>query len=133
MTAPTQSHPSITDEAAEWLVRCHAGFTPADASEFQRWLSADPQRVRAFAEVEATWRTLNQPRASGHASELAHALNLRAQRRSQRRNLRAAITVGLAAAAAIALAFAPLKSRVAFTNTPSTVVIRPDRSVLPDG
>jgi len=131
MKASDTRPPSIGDTAASWLLRRNAGWAPAEAAEFQRWLSADSRHAQVFAELEETWRMLNQPRANGRAGELAHALNERAQRRTRRRNTYAVAI--LAAAAAIALSFLPFNFRVPTADAPATVVVRPDREVLPDG
>lgn len=121
----------IEAEAADWLVRRNAGIAPAGA--MQRWLSADARHAQAFAELESAWRTLNQPRESGLAGALAQALNARAQRRARRRNAIVAAGMGLAAAAAIIFGFFAPGSRAPTAAAPLTVLVRPDRQVLPDG
>ncbi len=130
MKAPDTRHSSMGDEAADWLVRRNAGFTPAEAVDFQRWISADLRHAQVFSELEATWRILNQPRAGGRADELGQILNERAQSRSRRRNIWAVTAL---AAAAIALAFLPFSFPTSSTHGSPTVAMRPDREVLPDG
>ncbi len=126
---------TIEDEAAEWLVLRQAGLDAPQAAEFEQWRASSPQHARAFAALEQTWATLNQPRTTGHAARLADLLEMKEQRRARRRQRALTLaTAGLAvAAAAVVLLFTrPAPPRVA-PATPATVAVRPDRQTLPDG
>ncbi len=52
----------IETVAADWLARNFAGLSPAEAAEFQRWLSADAKHAAVYAELAATWRALDRLR-----------------------------------------------------------------------
>lgn len=129
---------TVTARAAHWLARRDAGFTPADADEFNHWLASDPLHARAVAELDAAWSVLQRPRAAGQADRVLADLAARARLRHRRRAKQftwAAST--LAAAAALALAIW-LPSFVEKSSTPAATPIsattpRPERQILPDG
>lgn len=105
MNAPEPFRGSVADRAAAWLARRDAGFTPADADAFDRWLAADLRHAAAVRELENTRAALGRPRATGHAARVPSDLEKRARIRHFRRARQfTLIGSGLAAAAAIALA-----------------------------
>ncbi len=55
----------IDQAAADWLARRYAGFSAAEAAEFERWRQADPRHALAYAGLEATWKLLDGVRAPG--------------------------------------------------------------------
>lgn len=86
----------------------------------------------AYSEVGKTWRTLNEPRASGRAEELGRELEARRPRRAARRRTIALAGFGLAAAAALGFSLVPLHPR-ASGPTFATVAAWPAGQVLPEG
>ncbi|PAW65083.1 MAG: hypothetical protein B9S34_11550 [Opitutia bacterium Tous-C1TDCM] len=105
MNAPEPFPGSVADRAAAWLARRDAGFTPADAAAFDRWLAADPRHAAAVRELENAWALLGRPRAAGQAARVLADLEKRARIRHFRRARQFTLVgSGLAAAAAIALA-----------------------------
>lgn len=136
MNTPTPRIDSPTtseDAAADWLVRKNEGLTPADAQRLRDWLGADPRHAAALAELETTWAQLNGPRRAGLAPQLTRALHDRQGRRTRRRRTFAYATAGLAAAAALVFALLPARPPGADATPASTVAVRPDRQLLPDG
>ena len=56
----------VRREAADWLARREAdGFSASDHAAFAEWC-ADPQRVAAFSEMDAAWRSLDRLAALAH-------------------------------------------------------------------
>lgn len=123
---------AVEERAADWLVRSHGHLSSDEHAELQRWLSADPRHQAAYTELGETWRTLTEPRATGHAEELVRELESRRQRRAARRRAFALAGFGLAAAAALAFSLVPLRPP-APAPTIATVAVSPDRQALPDG
>lgn len=123
---------SVEDEAAHWLVRRNAGLSPMENEAFRLWLSSDPRHAEAFARHEKTWAALNHPRISGQASSLARELDRRQERRARRTKAYAFASLGLAAAAVFLFALLPPRSQTP-GSLPSTVAVRPNQQVLPDG
>jgi transmembrane sensor len=68
-TAPFETLPeAVLDAAAEWLVCLNeSSATSSDFEEWQRWLSEDPQHVRAFDALEGTWRLSAQAAIAHHS------------------------------------------------------------------
>ena len=136
MTPIETPEDTVTDRAANWLARRDAGFTPADASAFERWLASEPHHARAVAELEAAWSVLQRPRETGHARRVIANLQARACLRHRRRAKNFTwLALGLAAAAAIALAvrlpsFAPPRPA---PSPLATIAARPERQTLADG
>lgn len=85
-------------EAAEWLVRRDHGLSAADRRELERWLAADPRHGKAWARLGETWRLL----------DAVPAERVALPSRRGRRAWWAAVP--LAAAAALAVVFLPMKN-----------------------
>lgn len=122
----------INNTAADWIARRDAGLSSAELVELNAWLSIDPRHAAAFTELETAWATFNRPRCEGRGEALYRSISDRAAqtKRRHRRAFAFAIT-GLAAAAVLTFAFLPdqpLPSAVA-----PSIVLRPDRQMLPDG
>ncbi|HUR57617.1 MAG TPA: FecR domain-containing protein [Opitutaceae bacterium] len=121
----------MQEEAADWLLRRTNGLAAGEETEFQTWLSANPNHSRAFDAAQRTWQALQQPREQGDAAALECELERLAQRRSRRRKRSVVAAVALAAAVVAIGVFQPFSSVV---PTPTvTVAVRPDRQTLPDG
>ena len=136
MKVPTQNF-LVTDDieslAADWIARHDAGLTQHEHAALRAWLAADPRHAAAFAGLQDVWATLNQPRLAGRGENLLRATAAHeARRASHRRRGYALAVAGLAAAAALVFAFVPLR-RASTAALASTMVLRPDRQVLPDG
>jgi transmembrane sensor len=56
LDARTSLNDQISEEAAEWLVEFRSGdVDPAGQREFDAWLRASPEHIRAFIEMAALW------------------------------------------------------------------------------
>jgi len=56
----------IYDEATEWLVKHREGdLSPQDKGQFDSWLRASPQHMRAYLEMSAIWEDLPAVVADG--------------------------------------------------------------------
>jgi len=122
--------------AADWVARRDGGLTPAEEAAFREWHHADPRHAVVLAELEAAWSSLNKPRGAGRGDAFLRQIAAAQQRRELRHRRRFVVVMGLglAAAAAIVMAFWPLQPRTQRSISPqSAVVVRPDRQLLPDG
>lgn len=129
---PPSASTEIEEEAAKWLVRRKAGLKAGDEARLQAWLATDPQCRATLAELEAAWATISYPATAGPSNEAY--LRLRTLRRTSTRRGIALGCLGLAAAAALVIAFvAPRASTNDSTSGSPVVAIRPDSQVLPDG
>src|SRR5690606_26961119 len=93
--------------AADWLARRDAGWTAHEAAEFGRWRARDPRHDEAVRRVEKTQGLLARLGESPGVAEMyreVDALCTAHRRRIWRRRWLPA-AVGLAAAAAVAVAF----------------------------
>ena len=122
---------TITQQAADWLVRRNDGFSRTDELDFKAWICSNPTHRRAFNTVEKTWAVLNQPREIGHAASLDRELAARQTARARRR-LSYVFSAGVAAAAALAVGILLPMKHVA-EPVAATVAVRPDRQTLSDG
>lgn len=163
---PADARDAFESIAADWIARRNGGpLTPAEQAEFDAWLAADPHHAKAFAEMEGWWAAFNAPRKIAEAREVPPACRASettaagvppllaagdatpssrlpdrgaAPSVSRRRKTTVFAAVGLAAAAAVAIAFlqvfAPNPAPPA-TDSPEirSIAIRPDRQHLPDG
>lgn len=123
----------IQRTAADWIARRNGGeLSSGDEAQLRTWLAADAAHAKAWADLDALWTTLNEPRRLGHAQVVWSDLN----RRARRRRMRACAwtTAGMAAAAALLIAFGPLvgPKKPTGQDRPS-IVVRPSVRVLPDG
>lgn len=129
---------AIEDAASDWLARRDCGFDAAEAARFHQWVTADARHAAAVAELEAAWAAINQPRMAGRGPTVLktiEALEARSVRQRQRRHT-AMVGTALAAAAAIAFVFFTPHASPDFRLGKSrarTVMLRPDRQLLPDG
>ncbi len=81
------SHPSLDEQATDWLIRRDRNFTPAEQDEYLQWLAADPRHGDALARQQATWRELDlladwRPEHASEPNPALLALPRRAVRRS---------------------------------------------------
>lgn len=96
---------ALRSTAAEWLTRCSAGLSAAEASEFVRWRDADPRHAAAFEQVQATHQLLTRlPESPAAAAMMAELDELvRPAQRSFLVRYRWQAGLALAAAACLAL------------------------------
>lgn len=132
LTSPLDDEESAS-QAADWLARQDAGFTPAEKKQFERWLASDPRHAVAVAEITDAWALVNRPKATGRASLVLHELAARDRRRRRRRQTFGFASAVLAAAAALVLSSLPFRAPAPADAIPPTVVVRPDRQMLADG
>jgi transmembrane sensor len=99
------NRPTPAEQAAEWLVRCDRGLSPAEQDEYLQWLAADPRHGDALAREQATWRELDRLAdwRPEHAPEPNPAL-LAPPRRAAHRPLLRFAPLAFAAAACVAMA-----------------------------
>ena len=112
MTVKQQEIPSkaIRREAAAWLaLRQARELTLSEHASLAEWCSADPRHRQALLEAEATWRTLDKLRNFPHPADLPADPDLLLQPRPASRRVPAGAWVGLAAAAAVAVAMVWMK------------------------
>jgi transmembrane sensor len=127
----TESVGRIADIAGAWLLRRHDGLALEEEEEFRQWLSADIRHVDAFAELERTWRELNQPRERGLSSVAIEGLARRRKRRMWQRSIFALGIAGATAVWVFGLLRSPLPSIE--PGLSPTIAVAPDRQVLTDG
>ena len=129
----TPTRTEIQRTAADWIARRNDGeLSLADQTRLRSWLAADAAHANAFAELDALWNKLNEPRRHGLADAVSSDLN----RRARRRRMRAYVwtTAGLAATAALLIALGPLAGPEAPTGKDQpSIAVRPNVRVLPDG
>ena len=126
------------DQAAEWVVRRDAGFASGEQADFKAWLAADPRHGAAFAEMEAALHTLGAPRQQGRETDVLRELKSWERGKQRPSALRRPLTwatLGLAAAAMVALAFLLAQQRSALPSAPgvATMRLQPERQQLQDG
>lgn len=128
---PVRSMDELEETAADWIARRNGGGLSADEqARLNAWLAADPRHAQAFDEMESSWTMLNEPRRIGRADVVWTEMETSARRRK----VYAFATAGLAAAAALMLAFLPLYHlRPAAAIAVPSVAVRPDLRTLPDG
>ena len=124
---------SAREVSADWIAKRNGGWSSLDEARFREWLAANPCHEEAFAEAEAVWTLLNRPRQSGMAEDLRWRVEKQARCTKQRRRFYLGMGATLAAAAALAFAFLPPDTRRDRERTSETIVLRPDRQILPDG
>lgn len=120
MSGPTDDEDSdATAAARDWILRLSSGeITPAEMSRFKEWLARSPARRAAFERERRFWRRLEplrqttgragEPDSRDEAAPAGRASPSRSPRPAARRGRRAALVAGLAACAALALAFGDL-------------------------
>ena len=127
---------SVEDVAADWLARREAGLSAEDEREFNRWLDRDERHRAELARLQRSWTRLQQPRRTHQAEVLATLIQRKVKRRRRTRRM-----AGLAIAASVALLlvvaagrfFPDAEPRVALEPAVATIVIKPERRLLPDG
>ena len=123
--------PDAIDElASDWLVRSYAGLSAEERIQLHCWLDADARHRSAYSQIESAWTALNRPRQLGEGVVVARELTKRRAVRRRRLTFGFA-SMGLAAVAAMMVTLSP-KLRVE-PAMPATVVVKPDRRILPDG
>ena len=120
--------------AADWIARRNAGgLSPQEQAELEAWLAANSRHAGAFAGMESLWQALNEPRRLGCSEDFWVQIEAPARPRVKRRTPVTIAAVALAAAAVFVVAFVSRDAaRVDPLKEPS-VVVRPDRQILPDG
>lgn len=58
-TEPSSSIALLEEQAAHWWLRRMEGMDNAAHREFNAWLATDPGHEQAFAEIERTWKVLD--------------------------------------------------------------------------
>ncbi len=134
---PERTDPSdaIAAVAALWAERYARGMSESERAEFKTWLAADPEHPRAFARANPAHVDCDWVWQAGVADEVVTRLAERARRRRQRRRvLASAGAAGLLLALGVTWqARAPSASGPPAGAGSSFVVVRPERTVLPDG
>lgn len=130
----------IERAAADWIALRYAGLNDRQQADFLQWLDSDPRHAAVFAELDETWRMLDEVRKTPFQksnSETPDA-NLPAPRRGRpgagRRHWLMASS--LTAAAALALAYLGSVSRsprLEFSEQITTRVGNWQNLDLPDG
>jgi transmembrane sensor len=120
--------------AADWIARRNAGgLSPQEQAELEAWLAANSRHAGAFAGMESLWQALNEPRRLGCSEDFWVQIEAPAKPRVKRRTPVTIAAVAFAAAAVFVVAFVSRDAaRVDPLKEPS-VVVRPDRQILPDG
>ncbi len=128
------SSTNVNEAAAAWAERKASGMNPQEDAELEVWLAADERHGRAFKEQEAVWRMATRPQQDGQGETFMREVEALATWRAARKQRRKAVwtAVGVAAAAAVLFLVRPY---VGLTggDAGSSVAVRPDRQVLPDG
>lgn len=140
LSAASFERSAIDEVAADWMARRDAGMTAEEHKDFVRWLAADERHAAAIAEIEAAWAMINAPRMAGRSGQALLELSMRKKRRlkKRRRNALAFATVGLAAAAAVVMAWLPRSETheamsIAAAGISQSISLRPERRALADG
>lgn len=120
---------AVRETAALWFGRKERGFSAAEEREFAAWLAANEGNAQAFAELDATWRTLDCARSLRPRGEPDP--HLLAPRSSSKR-IGATL---LAAAAALAIGYVSWWRPTfgAFHGSTVTQVGEAQALTLPDG
>lgn len=132
--APGPDDQSIDAMAAEWLAWRDTGLNARQAAEFARWRAMDPRHDEAIRHIEAAQTLLARlPETPDAAAMYAEIDALcAAHRRRVWRTTGVRATIGLAAAAAVALAFW-LPLRIGPSQVYSTTAESRKSIDLPDG
>jgi transmembrane sensor len=101
----------IEAAAAAWLSLRDRGMSPAETTEFVRWLQQDPQHAAIFAELDAVWKDFDRlgavpapsPTLTVGSAPDADLLAPRARARHHRTLAWTATALGAAAAVALLL------------------------------
>jgi len=124
----------IEQTAADWLARRYGGFSPAESATFAAWLADDPRHAAAIADLEAAWRVVSSPGASGQGAIAQARHHVRERHRARRRRRAAIASLSLAAAALLMLTWLPFhRPGSDAAQAPVRIVQRPDLRTLPDG
>jgi len=128
------SSTNVNEAAAAWAERKASGMNPQEEAELEVWLAADVRHGRALKEQEAFWRMATRPQQDGQGETFMREVEALATWRAARLRRRKAFwtAAGIAAAAAVLFIVRPY---VGLTggDAASSVAVRPDRQVLPDG
>ena len=108
LTKPDPDSSRIAEAAAAWRARCDASLDARAEADFAAWLGADARHAAVFAEMDATWTILDRAKEVPPAILRTPPMQLLepAPGAAQRRSPRVWWGTGLAAAAAIVIAFA---------------------------
>ncbi len=124
--------PAVAEQAAAWLARRDRGLTPAEQDEYLHWLRANPRHTEAVTQHAAALERMMQLYEWQPSHDSEPNPDLFAPPRRMNWWLWSA---GLAAAAAIVVAFVGLRPRSASSPAPvaRTYLHVNDRMALPDG
>jgi len=104
MTRLAEHFRDISQEAAEWVIRCDRGLSVEEKIAFEVWSETDPKHRAEFARVASSWKSLDRLAPSPNLSAEADAIVFRARVRRARRHRITVMAGGLLATAAV-LAF----------------------------
>jgi len=131
-----ESDREIATAAAQWVARRDRGLTPAEATAFEDWRSADSRRAATFARTSEEWRDLDSLAdilSLGHEADI---LIERARLRRRRQKIIRFHVLTLATAAMVAIGF--LRWSGVTTRQPESATFRvlaktSREIILPDG
>lgn len=119
--------PTLMEEAAlAWFAKCQRGLSAEQETEFQDWLTADPQHATLFNELDGTWALL------GRAKEAAPLAVAPAPRPHWSARL-VRFGLPLAAAAALAVGYLAWWRPAHYTGETATAIGALRVLHLPDG
>ncbi len=129
----------IEAAAAAWLSLRDRGMSPAETTEFVRWLQQDPQHAATFAELDAVWKDFDRlgavpaPSLAAAASSSPEADLLAPRARARHHRTLAWTATALGAAAAVALLLLSLAHLRTPRHTAETAIGAFQKLDLPDG
>jgi len=117
---------SVERTAADWFVLQDRGMTPAQRSEFDHWLAADPRHAESYAEMTQTWDILGRAHPPAKSAE---------ERMRHRRWFWIPVTLAAAATLAVICVFwrGKVESKRNFSESVATEIGMLRRLDLPDG
>ena len=133
--APRNSDDAVHNQAAAFLTRRDAGWSPDEAAEFALWRAADPRHAAAVQRIESTQRLLARLPESPAAADLLAELDALTPPRRVVGFAPWLKAAGLAAAAGLAVAIWSVASRpdVSAADTHVTAVGESRTLALSDG
>ncbi len=130
-------NPACDQAAADWVLRHDRGLSAAEQDEFSQWLTADERHREAFAAQRWGWEEMDRLagiQTTVHARPDPDLLAPVPARSRSRTNLIRLGSLGLAAAAAVAvLFFRPGPTGAAIGVTPPVFAARIEQRTLEDG
>ena len=129
----------IEAAAAAWLSLRDRGMSPAETTEFVRWLQQDPQHAATFAELDAVWKDFDRlgavpaPSLAVAASSSPDAELLAPRARPRHHRTLAWTATALGAAAAVVLLLLTVSHFLTPRHTAETAIGAFQKIDLPDG